>query len=270
MPIRQETRKQNLNHAPADRAASTELLWGERIRTSPGRKPALSIEQIVTAAISIADREGLSTISMQRVAASLGFTTMSLYRYVPGKAELIDLMVDTALGPPPSLSESMCGWRPRLDKWAHSISAAFYKHPWALQATSRLRPTGPNELGWMEAAIKALSETGLGCSDQLDVLRVIMGQVRIVVQYTVTFPDAEPGLNGVQWQSGIAELVEKRGSRYPTLRACLRSSSGLSERQVELDLGLQCALDGIAVLIERCHRVNAVKQVPETDSRSLV
>ena len=130
-----------------ERVTSVQLLWRERHRTRPGRKPGVTIEEIVEAAISIADGEGLSAISMQRVAAKLGFTTMALYRYVPGKAELIDLMVDSALGPPPALTESKRSWRPALKEWARLISAAFYKHPWALESTGRLRPTGPNELG---------------------------------------------------------------------------------------------------------------------------
>jgi AcrR family transcriptional regulator len=191
---------------------------------------------------------------MQRLAAKLDFTTMALYRYLPGKAELIDLMVDTALGPPPALTESKRSWRRALEEWARFMSAAFYKHPWALEATDRLRPTGPNELGWMEAAVRALCETGLNGADQLDVLQAIMGQVRIEVQYSATFPDAGQHLSAKQWQAGISTLLEKHGARYPSLKSCLNTSSSFAELQPEIKLGLRCVLDGIDRLIEKNRR----------------
>ena len=73
---------------------SVELLWGQPERPNRGPKPGLSVERIVRVAIEIADAEGLPAVSMQRVASEFGFTTMSLYRYVPGKNELIDLMIE--------------------------------------------------------------------------------------------------------------------------------------------------------------------------------
>nr|WP_244163695.1 TetR/AcrR family transcriptional regulator [Rhodococcus koreensis] len=84
---------------------TAELLWGSPDRPKRGPKPALSLERIVATAISMADAEGLATLSMQRLAEDLGFTKMSLYRYTPGKAELTALMLDAALGPAPDLSE---------------------------------------------------------------------------------------------------------------------------------------------------------------------
>ncbi|MEV6522678.1 TetR/AcrR family transcriptional regulator C-terminal domain-containing protein [Longispora sp. NPDC051575] len=86
-----------------DQTRTAELLWGPGPRPSRGPKPGLTLERIVAAAIAIADAEGLAAVSMQRVAGDLDFTKMSLYRYVPGKAELTALMVDAAMGPPPDL-----------------------------------------------------------------------------------------------------------------------------------------------------------------------
>src|SRR5438105_13318066 len=113
-----------------DLTASVELLWGPGKRPSRGPKPGLSLERIVLAAIAIADAEGLSAVSMQRVAAECGFTTMSLYRYVPSKNELLDLMIDTAVGQPPKLHEIPGGWRPKLAEWAWQTWSGFHQHPW--------------------------------------------------------------------------------------------------------------------------------------------
>jgi hypothetical protein len=74
------------------------LLWGTQKRPGRGPKPGLSVERIVRAAIEVADAEGLAALSMRRLADRLGVSTMSLYTYVPSKAELIDVMLDVVLG----------------------------------------------------------------------------------------------------------------------------------------------------------------------------
>jgi len=80
-----------------------DLLWGTRDRPRRGPRPSLSLDRIVAEAISLADAEGLANLSMQHLAERLGCAKMALYRYVPGKSELVALMVDTALGDPPQL-----------------------------------------------------------------------------------------------------------------------------------------------------------------------
>ena len=60
-----------------------------------GPKPGLTVEQIVGAAVALADEEGIEQLSMRKVADRLGTGAMSLYRYVPGKTELLELMYDT-------------------------------------------------------------------------------------------------------------------------------------------------------------------------------
>src|ERR1700712_5698711 len=87
-----------------ERKMTAEFLWQERSKPTRGPKPALTLDQIADAAVAIADAEGLDAVSMQRVAADLGYTKMSLYRYLPGKAELVAAMVERALGGPPSIA----------------------------------------------------------------------------------------------------------------------------------------------------------------------
>src|SRR5690348_482873 len=84
----------------ADLPPAVAAAWGVRGRPHKGPKPGLTLARIVTAAIGVADAEGLAAVSMSRVATELGAAPMSLYRYVTGKDELLELMVDTAMGPP--------------------------------------------------------------------------------------------------------------------------------------------------------------------------
>ena len=77
---------------------SIALAWGRAERPRRGPKPGLSLERIVAAGIHLAVTDGLGSVSMGRVAAELGASTMALYRYVPAKDDLLTLMVDTAFG----------------------------------------------------------------------------------------------------------------------------------------------------------------------------
>lgn len=229
-------------------ARSVELLWGERARPSRGPKPGLSGEGIALAGVAIADAEGLAAVSMQRVAGELGFTTMALYRHVPGKDELVDLMLDTALGRPAALADVPGGWRPRLEAWARALWAVFHRHPWSLGATDHLRVMGPNELAWGEAALAALADTGLSAGERHRAFLVVIGQVRSAAQFSV--PSA-PGrrLSGAQWAAATAALLQREPERFPAMQATL-AGGGVGAGD-GLEFGLRCVLDGIGALVER-------------------
>ena len=98
-----------------DPARTMALLWGTQKRPSRGPKPGLSGGVVVGAAIGVADAEGLPALSMRRVAERLGISTMSLYTYVPGKGELIDVMLDSVMGETAEPGDMAGGWRERLD-----------------------------------------------------------------------------------------------------------------------------------------------------------
>src|SRR5215469_8552661 len=116
---------------------SVAAAWGVRERPHKGPRPALSLSRIVDAAVRVADAEGLDAVSMGRVAAELGTATMSLYRHVSAKEELLTLMVDAAWGPVsdgpasdgPAPGE---GWRAGLARWAWALRAGARRHPWVV------------------------------------------------------------------------------------------------------------------------------------------
>src|SRR3954447_23938791 len=99
-----------------DGKMTVDFLWQEPSRPTRGPKPALTLDRIADAAIAVADAEGLAAVSMQRVAADLGYTKMSLYRYLPGKAELVAAMLERGIGGPPATVPG--GWRAALTGWA--------------------------------------------------------------------------------------------------------------------------------------------------------
>jgi len=234
----------------ATKVSSVELLWGMRERPSRGPKPGLSLDGIVRAAIAIADAEGLDAVSMQRVAGEFGFTTMSLYRYVPGKSELIDLMIDTAVGPPPDLSAIPGGWRPMLTEWARLTWEFFQQHPWFLGAA--LHGTmGPNQLGWLEQAVAALSGHGLVGQELVEAVLAVNGQVRSLAQFIGRSPAENQA-----WEAAMRTALTEHSDRFPALTAAIADGAFGPDDDGGLGFGLERVLDGIEVLIKQKNGVS--------------
>ena len=223
----------------------TELLWGRQPAPSRGPKPAITLTGIAEAAIRIADAEGLDAVSMQRIAGELPVTKMALYRYVPGKTELLAVMSDLAMGAPPE--RPGLPWREALQTWAMDLYAGFTRHPWLLQSTIGRRLLGPNELAWMEQGLAALGDSGLRGGEQLDSILVITSHVRNIAQQSTTFPGHSVGLTEEEVTRSLAEILTTESDRFPNLAAALRTAAG-SENQ-GLEFGLDRILDGLELLI---------------------
>ncbi|MFF0814503.1 TetR/AcrR family transcriptional regulator [Rhodococcus sp. NPDC003318] len=139
---------------------SVRRAWGLDAPGTRGPRRGLSLDQILDSAIELADDDGVAALSMARVAKKLGFTTMSLYRYVDSKDELIDLISDRALGAPPSLAPDL-PWREGLSAWAIAEYAAVMRHTWWLQLPIVAPPTGPNNMRWLDAGLGTLAAVAL-------------------------------------------------------------------------------------------------------------
>ncbi len=74
------------------------MIWARLHRSARGQRPSLTHEVITRVAIEIADADGIEALSMRKVASRLGAGTMSLYRYVATKQDVLDLMVDAVIG----------------------------------------------------------------------------------------------------------------------------------------------------------------------------
>lgn len=208
--------------------------------------------RIVRAAITIADAEGRTAVSMRRVAAELGAGTMSLYRHIPDKEELLRLMADAALAETPLPEPSRRGWRRSLEKLARQHWATYQRHPWlaptALTSLAQppLLPTGVDHLEWQ---LTALSGLGLARSTALHIAVSVNGFVGGLAmsrsmerEYT-----QETGLTLRQrHNTDRAELHTILGSgRYPELAALAATGIRLDLDQL-FEFGLQRHLDGIA------------------------
>lgn len=236
-----------------EHAEVVRLLWGPHPVPARGPKPKLDLERIARAGIEIADADGLAEVSMQRVAAQLGVTKMALYRYVPGKAELVALMVDAAIGaypqPQPQGEVEGAGWRERLEEWARRLLGVFRSHPWALDATVGPRVMGPGELSWLERAVSALDGTALTGAERMDAAVLLVGHVRgITQQARAAGPEGNPE---AQFGAVLADLMQAHGERFPALTAAFASAARSGGQDQAWEFGLQRILDGLAAYIDR-------------------
>ncbi|WP_233508569.1 TetR/AcrR family transcriptional regulator [Spongiactinospora gelatinilytica] len=222
------------------------LLWGVRRPPNRGPKPAFTIEDIARAAMDIADAEGLAALSMQRVAGELGFTKMALYRYVSGKAELIAVMIEEAVGDPPDLGTVPGGWRGKLEHWAHQLWATWDRHPWLPGATVGERIMGPREIGWTESAVAALAGTGLSGSELMDAVLLLSGHVRNT--RSTTLAGTQPWTAQQRLRPDLGALPDHTADRFPALSAAIASAGDPAPGRSR-QFGLQRLLDGLEVLI---------------------
>ena len=157
----------------AELPVGLDLLWGRRGPGRRGPRPGLSADVIVDAAIRLADAEGLEGVSMARVAAKLGFTTMSLYRYVSSKEELLQLMWNASAVGAEALVLEGDGWRARLRMWCVVQRDMLDRHAWLTQMPMAAPPVAPNSLAFVERGLETMDGTPLADADKLRFLGLI-------------------------------------------------------------------------------------------------
>lgn len=240
------------------------IAWGLDERTRRGARPGLSLDRITAAAIVIADADadGLGAISMSRVAAALGFTTMSLYRYVESKDQLLTLMADAATGPAPKARSSGVDWRAGLAIWVQALLEVYMARPWIIDVPISGAPMMPNQLDWLDWALAIMQPTRLAPAEQVSTTLLLSGYARSEARVWTDVARAQAGSGrtpqdeDVYYSRVLATLVKP--DRLPALYALV--SAGLFTDtltpEVEDDayffaFGLERILDGLEHYLDR-------------------
>jgi len=246
------------NPPRTDPIRSLQLLWGIRTLPKRGPKPGLTVDVIVGAAIEIADVDGLVGLSMRRVADRLGVGTMSLYRYVPAKAELVDLMFDRVCSETARPDDVAGGWRGRLEQIARENLALYERHPWLLELTTIRPPLGPGVIAKYDFELRAIDGVGLSDVAMDSVLSLLLGYVQSAAALRAVWmrvPE-ETGQTDDEWWLSIAPTLEQvlDVERYAVAvrvgTAATDEYRGLHDPGYAFEFGLERVLDGVAVLIE--------------------
>jgi AcrR family transcriptional regulator len=240
-----------------DPQRSLELLWRTHEPPTRGPKPRLDLDQIVRAAIEVADAEGLATLSMRKVAERLGVGTMSLYTYVPGKSELLDLMLDAAVAGSDEPEDGT--WRERLERIARENWARYHRHPWLLEITMVRPVLGPNVIARYDHELAAVDGIGLTDVEMDAVVSLLAGHVEGAARRALESAHAErlTGVSDRDWWEARAPVLERLldPSRFPT---AVRVGAAAGEEhnaayapEHSFEFGLQRVLDGVQALIDR-------------------
>jgi AcrR family transcriptional regulator len=223
-------------------------LWERLDRPTPVPRPALSPRRLAKTAVRIADAEGLDAVTMRRLATEMGVAPMAAYRYVSGKDELIELMVDSVyagLDLPFDTNE----WRAVMRTVALRVRDVLLAHPWVGRAT--YAAVTPNQLTVPERALAALD--GLG----LDVDMMMVAH-RTVIAYVHGAVDSEIGMAWMmrarKWSSptdaGAALSPQMtwlvNTGQYIEYMRYLAEATHQDDLRWQFETGLDCVLDGIA------------------------
>ncbi|QIJ63312.1 TetR/AcrR family transcriptional regulator [Streptomyces sp. JB150] len=237
-----------------DIVRTLELLWDSGRRPSRGPKPALTLDRIVEAAVRVADTEGLEAVSMRRVGAELGTSAMSLYRYVPGKAELLDLMLDRVQRPADALEGLGDGdWRSALGAMARAALALYRRHPWLLHVNQSRPILGPSALDSMELVLGRIRPMGLSDRELVSVIILIDSYVVGAARTQVYQEEAErrTGLTTTEFFEAQVPVLERvmTPDRYPIMANL--SEDTWSPDFDHFEFGLRRILDGLEVFVSQ-------------------
>ncbi|ACQ82323.1 transcriptional regulator, TetR family [Beutenbergia cavernae DSM 12333] len=265
MSVREDERAMSDDDAPALPHAVA-LAWGLAARPQRPPRGELSTERIVEAAVQIADAEGLAAVSMSKVATSLGYTTMSLYRYVTSKDDLLELMADAVQGeavlPPAADAEDLArgvdpgasgapdggGWRSELRAWLLTLAGIFEAHPWITEVPISGPPVTPNALRIVEHGLRALRDAPFDDEEKIGV--ILMG-TNLMTGYGVVEQRLKRGDASSDVGAAMLELVTPE--QFPYLRPLFERGSYAGtddlDTSPELEFAVERVLDGVAHLI---------------------
>lgn len=233
------------------------LAWGVAANPQRGPKREMSVEKIVEAAVELADAEGIGAVSMAAVASRLGFTPMSLYRYVTAKDDLLLLMQEEATGLPPESHREHEGWRAQLLALYEAQIVLYLHHPWMLSLPITGSPITPNSSAWLDAALNALESTPLDAEERMGVALAITGHARWcgIVQAGYTEQARSGGVGPEEITAREAALFDRviTAEEFPALRRAIEEGVFLSEAD-PFRFAVERTLDGVEAYIAALDR----------------
>ncbi|MFF2052466.1 TetR/AcrR family transcriptional regulator C-terminal domain-containing protein [Leifsonia sp. NPDC058194] len=247
------------------------LSWGVAERPQRGPKRELSIERIVDTAIAIADSDGLAAVSMSRIAGDLGFTTMSLYRYVTSKDDVLALMQDAVCDvpiPPDDEDDAAPDWRQGLREWAMASIHVIEAHPWFPDIPITGVPLMPNNLAVLDWGLRVMRALPLSHAEKMSVALLLSSYARAVGiverDMRLSRRDDAPPQNGEAFVAALGELVTPE--RFPDLAPLVGSGAYVddgSDGQDDFAFGLERILDGIERYVAAREQGEELSPAPE-------
>ncbi|WP_308042629.1 helix-turn-helix domain-containing protein [Micromonospora sp. PLK6-60] len=206
-------------------SAARQPIWTRPHRGTRGPAPTHSRDDIVTAAIALADAEGLGAVSMRAVATALGTGAGSLYRYLSSRDDLLDLMTDRAVGElrshPPADGEPLDAMLGQ----ARRQLALYQRHPWLLDVAHRTSGMGPETLAWFDDCLRILTPLRCPVAAKFEAIAMMTGVVTLFARNAAAAATGLPALDLAAYPHLAAALAQPpaRAPRADLFERTLRS-----------------------------------------------
>ncbi|MFD0784208.1 TetR/AcrR family transcriptional regulator [Micromonospora azadirachtae] len=235
-------------------------IWMQPERPAYGPKPAYSRAQITEAAIRIADAEGLEAATMRRIATGIGAGAMSLYRYVPSRDNLVELMADRVMGEIDVAGMPSGDWRADLNRYADGLRAMWLRHPWIATVQRSLPSFGPNQLLLIERLMGVL-DASVSIDENLGLIAMLNSYVEGTVREEISSAKEfrRGGLSESEWMARSHPYIDRlvRSGKYPIFtKIVMEARQPHLSRDDQFRYGLQRVLDCIAAALPSSGRVS--------------
>jgi AcrR family transcriptional regulator len=203
-------------------------IWSDPVKGTRGPAPAHSRDEIVAAAIAMADADGIGAVSMRAVAGVLGTGAGSLYRYLSSRDDLLDLMADRVAGELRPYPEAGGDWLDTMLLVARRQLGLFRAHPWLIDILPRPTAPGPESLAWFDHCLGVLRPVPAATAAKFEAIAMMIGVVSLFARSEAAGPPAGFGEIDTTAYPHLAEAFGSppapvRGDLFETtVRAVLR------------------------------------------------
>ncbi len=207
----------------------------------PRKRRLLTAEVIVSKALELADEEGFDTLSMRKLAGSLGATAMSLYNHVAGKDELLDLMLERVVAEIESPVVG-CHWEEMMRRRAHSMRQTLLRHRWASTLLISKIAIGEAIMRDIDATVGCLVRAGFTYAQADWARNAIDSHVYGYTMQELNFP-VEPE----EFKAAAAQYLPMISKTdYPFMHeAAVQIIEGKYDGITQFSFGLELILDGL-------------------------
>ncbi|MFI5493640.1 TetR family transcriptional regulator [Actinoplanes sp. NPDC051859] len=168
--------------------ATPQPIWNRPARGSRGPTPAHSRDDIVAAAVALADANGLNAVSMRAVAAALGTAAGTLYRYLSSRDDLLDLMTDHAIAELSPYPEASGGWADTMLLLGRHQLDLHRRHPWLRDVIHRPTGVGPSALGWFDNCLRVLAPVDCPVQAKFEAIAMMTGVATLFARSEASAP----------------------------------------------------------------------------------
>ncbi|WP_312108430.1 TetR/AcrR family transcriptional regulator [Brevibacillus reuszeri] len=251
----------SLEEAAKRLPAGAAISWGLVKPQQRGPKREMSIDQIVEKAIEIADKGGLPAVSMNRVASALGFTAMSLYRYIPSKDDLLLLMQEAVCNISLPLERPPHEWRESMREYVIGTIGIFREHPWYGDIPILGIPITPNNLRFVDWGLRPMRDMPLNDYEKMSIVLLLssyartFGMLQRDIDRAIQAGSSQEEFSGLNYSAALRALIKPE--QYPNLHPIVMSGAYTGENDGEntvdndLEFGLERILDGIEQYLNR-------------------